>query len=403
MLFDTPGEPFQIARNRSGGVAELVFIAGLFVLAARELAAIVGRRGEREEGDRLLDAVNAMAATIAEHGWDGAWFRRAYDFFGNPVGSSVCDEGQIFVESQGMCVMAGVGIDDGRARQALDSVRERLLTDHGVVLQQPAYSGYRIELGEISSYPPGYKENAGIFCHTNPWIMIAEAMTGDGDGAFEVYRRTNPSVREAISEVHRCEPYVYAQMIAGHDAPTHGEAKNSWLTGAAAWNYVAITQWILGIRPEREGLRIDPVIPAAWPGFTATRRFRGSTFRITVRKPEGTTGRVCHLVVDGTPVEGNLVPLGAAGATVDVDAVISGQAAPARRVSSRFVRIGDLPPGQRTGPRPAYSPPCRVTGADPSAPISATSRGAAAGRHDLDQAEHQRIRRSHRPPGWRRR
>ena len=264
-----------------------------------------------------------MAATIAEHGWDGAWFRRAYDFFGNPVGSSVCDEGQIFVESQGMCVMAGVGIEDGRARQALDSVRDRLLTEHGVMLQQPAYSGYRIELGEISSYPPGYKENAGIFCHTNPWIMIAEAMTGDGDGAFEVYRRTNPSVREAISEVHRCEPYVYAQMIAGHDAPTHGEAKNSWLTGAAAWNYVAITQWILGIRPEREGLRIDPVIPAAWSGFTATRRFRGSTFRITVRKPEGTTGRVCHLVVDGTPVEGNLVPLALAGATVDVEAVIS--------------------------------------------------------------------------------
>jgi cellobiose phosphorylase len=222
-----------------------------------------------------------------------------------------------------MCVMAGVGIDDGRARQALDSVRERLLTDHGVVLQQPAYSGYRVELGEISSYPPGYKENAGIFCHTNPWIIIAEAMTGDGDGAFEVYRRTNPSVREAISEVHRCEPYVYAQMIAGHDAPTHGEAKNSWLTGAAAWNYVAITQWILGIRPEREGLRVDPVIPAAWPGFTVTRRFRGSIFRITVRKPAGTTGRVCHLIVDGMRVEGNLVPLASAGAMVDVEAVIS--------------------------------------------------------------------------------
>jgi len=320
---DNPGEPFQTVQNRSGGVAESVFIAGLFVLAARDLAAIVGRRGEDEEGRRLLAAATAMTATIAEHGWDGAWFRRAYDFFGKPVGSSVCDEGQIFVEPQGMCVMAGVGIEDGRARLALDSVRDRLLTDHGVVLLQPAYSGYRIELGEISSYPPGYKENAGIFCHTNPWIMIAEAMTGDGDGAFEVYRRTSPSVREAISEVHRCEPYVYAQMIAGHDAPTYGEAKNSWLTGAAAWNYVAITQWILGIRPERDGLRIDPVIPAAWPGFTATRRFRGSTLRITVRKPEGTTGRVCHLVVDGTRVEGNLVPLAPAGATVDVEAVIS--------------------------------------------------------------------------------
>jgi cellobiose phosphorylase len=223
-----------------------------------------------------------------------------------------------------MCVMAGVGLADGRARRALDSVRERLLTDHGVVLQQPAYTSYRIELGEISSYPPGYKENAGIFCHANPWIMIAEAMTGDGDAAFDCYRRINPSVREAISEVHRCEPYVYAQMIAGRDAATHGEAKNSWLTGAAAWNFVAMTQWILGIRPEHEGLRIDPVIPADWPGFSATRRFRGATYRITVRKPPGTTGRVHHLVVNGARVEGSLVPLAPAGATVEVQAIVSG-------------------------------------------------------------------------------
>jgi cellobiose phosphorylase len=217
-----------------------------------------------------------------------------------------------------------VGLADGRARRALDSVRERLLTDHGVVLQQPAYTSYRIELGEISSYPPGYKENAGIFCHANPWIMIAAAMTGDGDAAFDCYRRINPSVREAISEVHRCEPYVYAQMIAGRDAVTHGEAKNSWLTGAAAWNFVAMTQWILGIRPEHEGLRIDPVIPADWPGFSATRRFRGATYRITVRKPPGTTGRVHQLVVSGARVEGSLVPLAPAGATVEVQAIVSG-------------------------------------------------------------------------------
>ena len=321
---DTPGEAFQTTENKSGGVAESVFIAGQFVMAARELAAIVSQRGEVEEDLRLLAAAADMTGTIAEHGWDGAWFRRAYDFFGNPVGSKECDEGQIYVESQGICVMAGVGIEDGRARQALDSVRDRLLTEHGVMLLQPAYAGYRIELGEISSYPPGYKENAGIFCHTNPWIMIAEAMTGDGDGAFDLYRRTNPSAREAISEVHRCEPYVYAQMIAGSDAPTHGEAKNSWLTGAAAWNYVAITQWILGIRPEREGLRVDPVIPADWPGFSATRRFRGATYRIAVSKRAGTTGRVTHLLVGGARVEGNLVPLAPAGATVDVEAVVAG-------------------------------------------------------------------------------
>ncbi len=321
---DTPGEAFQTTENRSGGVAESVFIAGQLVLAARELAAVVGPLGHADEASRLLDAAAAMEAAIDEHGWDGEWFRRAYDFFGNPVGSAQCDEGQIFIESQGMCVMAGVGLADGRARRALDRVRGRLLTEHGVMLQQPAYTSYRIELGEISSYPPGYKENAGIFCHTNPWIMIAEAMTGDGDAAFDCYRRINPSVREAISEVHRCEPYVYAQMIAGRDAATHGEAKNSWLTGAAAWNFVAMTQWILGIRPEHEGLRIDPVIPADWPGFSATRRFRGATYRITVRKPAGTTGRVHHLVVDGARVEGSLVPRAPAGAAVEVEAIVSG-------------------------------------------------------------------------------
>jgi cellobiose phosphorylase len=293
-------------------------------MAAQQLAAIVSRLGHGDEASRLLASSTTMAETIAAHGWDGAWFRRAYDFFGRPVGSAECDEGQIFIESQGMCVMAGVGLEDGRARRALDSVRERLLTDHGVVLQQPAFTSYRIELGEISSYPPGYKENAGIFCHTNPWIMIAETMAGGGDAAFDVYRRTNPSAREAISEVHRCEPYVYAQMIAGRDAPTHGEAKNSWLTGAAAWNYVAITQWILGIRPEHDGLRIDPVIPADWPGFSATRRYRDATYRITVRKPAGTTGRVRRLTVDGASVEGNLVPLGRPGAVVEVEAVVSG-------------------------------------------------------------------------------
>ena len=319
---ETPGEPFQTTEDRQGGVAESVFIAGQFILAATEMAAIVSGLGREaaSAGDREQAA--RMEAAIVEHGWDGAWFRRAYDHFGNPVGSAVLDEGQIYIEPQGMCVMAGVGLRDGRARQALDSVRQRLGTEHGLTLLQPTYTRYHLELGEISSYPPGYKENGGIFCHTNPWIMIAEAMIGDGDRAFEDYRRTNPSAREGISEVHRCEPYVYAQMIAGNDAPTHGEAKNSWLTGAAAWNFVAITQWILGIRPEHAGLRIDPVLPAAWPGFRVTRRFRGATYRIRVSKAVGSTGRVTRLIVDGSTLEGNLLPLAPAGSVVEVEAVV---------------------------------------------------------------------------------
>jgi cellobiose phosphorylase len=319
---DTPGESFQTTENRSGGVAESVFIAAQLVLAAKEMAAIVSRLGHGEEAATYHLLATKMAAAVAEHGWDGEWFRRAYDYFGNAVGSVENDEGQIFIEPQGLCVMAGIGLDDGRARLALGSVRARLLTRHGMVLVQPAYSRYRLELGEISSYPPGYKENGGIFCHTNPWIMIAEAIMGDGDAAFDCYLRINPSAREEISEVHRCEPYVYAQMIAGCDAPAHGEAKNSWLTGTAAWNFVAVTQWILGIRPEHEGLRIDPVLPAAWGGFVASRRFRGATYRIRVHKPVGSVGRVTHLVVDGSVVDGNLVPPAPAGATVQVKAFV---------------------------------------------------------------------------------
>jgi cellobiose phosphorylase len=324
---ESPGESFQTVENRSGSTAESVFIAGQFVLAAKEMVAIaetVGAgRADPGESDRYRDAAVAMEATIAEHGWDGEWFRRAYDYFGNPVGSAQNEEGKIFVEAQAICVLGGVGLADGKARRALDSVRERLASAHGVELLAPAYSRYHVELGEISSYPPGYKENAGIFCHTNPWVMIGEAMLGDGDAAFDYYRRINPSVREAISEVHRCEPYVYAQMIAGREAATAGEAKNSWLTGTAAWTFAAITQWILGIRPEYEGLRIDPVLPAAWPGFSAVRSFRGATYRITVNKPAGISARVTRLVVDGRDVEGNLVPLGAAGATVEVEATAS--------------------------------------------------------------------------------
>ncbi|GAA3457188.1 GH36-type glycosyl hydrolase domain-containing protein [Dactylosporangium matsuzakiense] len=314
---DTPGEPFQTTENATGGVAESVFIAGQFVLAAKELAGIAQCVGKPHQ--EYLDAAEKMAGTIAEHGWDGAWFRRAYDFYGNVIGSASNDEGQIFVEPQGMCIMGGVGVEDGLAVKALASVRERLATPHGVVLQQPAYSSYRLELGEISSYPPGYKENAGIFCHTNPWIMIAEAIVGNGDAAFDYYRRILPSAREAISEVHRCEPYVYAQMIAGKDAPTHGEAKNSWLTGTAAYNFTAISQWILGIRPELTGLRVDPVIPSDWPGFTAVRQFRGATYRISV-----TRGAVRALSVDGQDFDpAGVLPLAPEGSVVEVNLTVS--------------------------------------------------------------------------------
>ncbi len=304
---DTPDESFQTTTNKDGKVAESVLIAGMFVLAAKEMAAVAQWRGLESEAQQYVDAAAMMEAAVREHGWDGGWFLRAYDDSGQKVGSHECDEGQIFVEPQGFCIMAGIGLDDGRAGQALAAVEERLATPHGIILQQPAYSRYYLHLGEISSYPPGYKENAGIFCHTNPWIMIAETIAGHGDQAHDYYLRINPSVREAISEVHRCEPYVYAQMIAGRDAASYGQAKNSWLTGTAAWNYVAISQWMLGIRPAYDGLRVAPVIPSSWSGFQAERVFRGVVYHISVQRL-GEGNRV-SLTVDGQPISGSLVPL----------------------------------------------------------------------------------------------
>ncbi len=319
---DTPGESFQTTTNKEGKVAESVFIAGLFVYAAKEMADLAEAVGKTDEAAAYRRHAVEMEAVTLEHGWDGAWFLRAYDDFGDKVGSQDCAEGQIFIEPQGICVMAGIGRKQDYPARALHSVKERLATQHGIVLQQPAYSQYYLNLGEISSYPPGYKENAGIFCHTNPWIMIAEAVLGNGDQAFDYYTRINPSAREGISEIHRSEPYVYAQMIAGRDAATHGEAKNSWLSGTAAWNYVAITQWILGIRPVYQGLEIAPVIPSDWPGFKVTRQYRGVAFEIEVTR-QG-PGNVVSLTVDGEPAAGNVAAFPENGrSSVQVKAVIS--------------------------------------------------------------------------------
>jgi len=310
-LSSEPGDSFQTAPIAEGGTAESVFIAALFVLAAREVADIASARGTEDVARQYEQAAAQMEQAVLEHGWDGEWFLRAYDALGNKVGSGECEEGQIYIEPQGLCVLAGIGRDKGHAEKALASVRERLATPHGLLLHQPAYSRYYVHLGEISSYPPGYKENAGIFCHTNPWIMIAEAILGNGDQAHDYYMRINPSAREGMSDLHRCEPYVYAQMIAGRDAPNHGEAKNSWLTGAAAWNYVAVTQWLLGIRPTLRGLSIAPVIPSHWGGFEATRVFRGVRYRISVRRVG--LGNAVSIRVDGRPVQGQVLPLAEAG------------------------------------------------------------------------------------------
>jgi cellobiose phosphorylase len=301
-----PGESFQTTGPSEGPVAESVMIAGMFVKYGKEYAMICRMTGLDQEALETEASVKDVYEAVIKSGWDGDWFLRAYDAFGEKVGSSECEEGKIFIEPQGFCVMGGIGIEEGLAEQALNSVKEHLDTPYGIVILQPAYSTYHKNLGEITSYPPGYKENAGIFCHNNPWITIAETMIGRGNRAFEVYRRTCPAYTEEISELHKTEPYVYSQMIAGKDAKNMGEAKNSWLTGTAAWTFVSISQYILGIRPGFHGLIVDPCLPDSIGEFSAVRKFRGANYHIQVNK--GPDGDAKAILVDGIKIDGNEIP-----------------------------------------------------------------------------------------------
>ncbi|MCQ2507903.1 MAG: glycosyl transferase [Dorea sp.] len=306
---DTPGESFQITGPSEGPTAESVFIGGQFVKYGKEYAELLRAIGKEDEALWADSEVAIMEETLLNTGWDGEWFLRAYDSYENPVGSHVCEEGQIFIEPQGMCVMAGVGVETGQAAKALQSVEDKLETEFGIVLLQPAYTKYHLELGEITSYPPGYKENAGIFCHNNPWISCAETVLGHGNRAFSVFKKTCPVYLEDISEIHRTEPYVYCQMVAGCDAPTHGEGKNSWLTGTAAWTFTCISQYILGIQPTLTGLKVDPCIPDTLESFTCDRKYRGNLYHIRVDNAAKVEKGIKSVFVNGSPIEGNVLPM----------------------------------------------------------------------------------------------
>ena len=306
----TPGESFQLAGHiENDRVAESVMIAGLFCRACEDMFDMLKYLGEDQKADEYKKQAADMREVIYKHGWDGEWFLRAYDSFGNKLGSSVNEEGQIFIESQGWSVLGGAGLENGYALKALDSVAERLSTPNGIILQQPAFSKYYVHLGEVSSYPPGYKENAGIFTHNNTWIQIAETILGRGDKAMEYYKSICPPSKEEQIDIYRSEPYVYSQMTAGRDAPTPGEGKNSWLTGTVAWSFVTLSQYILGIKPDYDGLIIDPCIPKEWDKFSVQRKFRNQKYNITINNPKHVSKGVLSLSVDGKKIEGNKVPL----------------------------------------------------------------------------------------------
>lgn len=304
-----PGESFQTTGPSEGPVAESVFIGGMFVKYGRSYAEICRRLGREEEAQACEGHIAKMEEAVLSSGWDGKWFLRAYDAFSKPVGSHANEEAHIFIEPQGMCVMAGIGKETGQAAMAMESVHARLETKYGVKLNDPPFVRYHLELGEISSYPPGVKENAGIFCHNNPWITCAEAELGHGNEAWELYRKICPAYLEDISDIHRTEPYVYSQMIAGVDSPRFGEAKNSWLTGTSAWTFLSISQAILGIKPDYDGLRIEPCLPDCIDGYTVHRFFRGTMLDIEVKRVFNADEEhhAKGLVVDGKALEGNVV------------------------------------------------------------------------------------------------
>lgn len=325
---NTPGESFQTwtspkyGEDKYSKVAESLFVATLFTYAGPEYVALCKYKGLDDAAAQAQSEIDKMKDNIVEHGFDGEWFLRAYDDFGRKVGSKENDEGKIFIEPQGFAVMSEIGKDKGYDIKTLDSIDKYLNCKHGLVLNNPAFTKYYIEFGEISTYPAGYKENAGIFCHNNAWIICAEAFVGHGDKAFEYYSKIAPAYLEDISDLHRTEPYVYAQMIAGKDAGRFGEAKNSWLTGTAAWNFVAVSQYMLGIIPDYNGLKVDPSIPAAWDGFKATRQFRNATYNINITNPSHVSKGVKSVTVDGSPIEGNVLPVFSDGKEHAVEVVL---------------------------------------------------------------------------------
>ena len=282
-----PNESFQTTGNKNeGSKAESLMIAGLFVFCGRQYVELCRERGINEEAERAEAEIDKMCKAVEQFGWDGAWYLRAYDYYGNKVGSHENEEGKIFIESQGWCAMARIGADKGMPEQALDSAAQLLDSEHGMVLNWPAYTTYHIELGEQSTYPAGYKENGGIFCHNNPWVIIAQTEAGRGNDAWTLYKKIAPAWIQD-QDLHKVEPYVYCQMVAGKEAAKPGEGKNSWLTGTAAWNWLTISQHILGIRPTYQGLMVNPCIPADLKEYTVTRKWRDAEYVITVKNPNG--------------------------------------------------------------------------------------------------------------------
>jgi cellobiose phosphorylase len=287
--------------------AESLFTANLYGKVLLEMMDLVRFLGDGEAAARYARDYEAMKQSVNEHAWDGEWYVRYFDADGSPVGSHLNAQGQIYANGQSWPVISGFAAAE-RAEQALDAVYRLLNTRNGIKLSTPGYDGYDPAKGGITTYPPGAKENGGIFLHANTWAIMAETIVGNGGRAFEYYSQINPVAKNDVIEEFECEPYVYPENMLGDEHPEFGAARNSWLTGAASWAYQAATQYILGVRPTYEGLLIDPCIPASWDGFGLTRAFRGAVYQIEVQNPDRVCKGVKSIVVDALEIDGAIVP-----------------------------------------------------------------------------------------------
>lgn len=301
--------------------AESLFTANLFGCALNEMIALAKQLGKNKTEKKFKKFYQKMKSSVNQTAWDGDWYVRYFDPQGNPIGSKQNEQGQIFSNAQSWAVLSGFAPEE-RALSALDSVFEMLNTTNGIKLSTPGYNGFDPEKGGVTTYPPGAKENGGIFLHANPWVMIAEIKLGRGKRAYDYYRQINPAAKNDQIDVFECEPYVYPQNILGDEHPQFGLARNSWLTGTASWAYQAALKFILGVRPEFEGLRIDPCIPEDWDGFSVTRKFRGASYAIRVQNPNHVSKGVASMTVDGKGFHGMVLPIFCDGGEHDVVVVL---------------------------------------------------------------------------------
>lgn len=291
------------------GEGESIWSTFLFYKAIEEFLMIAEKTEQEEDRLHFSKYGELIKENLSNKAWDGEWFIRAFLDSGSKLGSSESEQSKIFLNTQSWAVFSGA-FSDEKAVKAMDSVKKYLASEHGIVLNYPAFREFDEEVGAITSFPVSLKENGGIFCHANTWAVIAEAMLGNGDRAYEYYLSYLPARHNDIADEYTMEPYVYSQFITGKEHPYHfGRARNSWLTGTAAWSFVAISQYILGVRADYDGLIIDPVIPSEWDSYSVYRQYRGKDFNIVVKNPDHLSTGIKELRLNGELIDSSVIPL----------------------------------------------------------------------------------------------